>query len=90
MGYIYSDWAGDVDDRKSITGFVLYMRDTTFMWSLKKQFIVILSTCEAKYIATTTCVCHSIWLKRLLKELWMPQEKPVKIYVDNSLVITLT
>jgi hypothetical protein len=25
-----------------------------------------------------------------LKELWMPQEKPVKIYVDNSLVITLT
>jgi hypothetical protein len=74
VGYSDSNWAGDMDDRKSITGFVFYMGDTTFTWSSKKQSIITLSTCEAEYVATITCVCHSIWLRRLLKELWMPQE----------------
>ena len=60
MGYIYSDWVGDVNDGKSITGVVLYMGDTSFMCSLKKQFIVTLSTCKAEYIATISYVCHSI------------------------------
>jgi hypothetical protein len=48
-----------------------------------------MSTCEAEYIATTSCVCYSIWLRRLLKELWMPQKKPIEIYVDNSSTIIL-
>ena len=66
MGYSDSDWAGDIDDRKSTTSFVFYMEDTVFTWNSKKQFIITLSTCEAEYIATTTCICHSIWLRRLL------------------------
>jgi len=52
-----------MNDIKSTIGFVFYMGETTFTWSLKKKSIIILSTCEAEYIATTTCVCHSIWLK---------------------------
>ena len=35
--------------KKSTTGFVFYMGDTTFTWSSKKPFIVILSTSEAEY-----------------------------------------
>ncbi|KAK2965409.1 hypothetical protein RJ640_001486 [Escallonia rubra] len=31
--YCDSDWAGDLDDRKSTTGFVFYMGDTAFTWS---------------------------------------------------------
>jgi hypothetical protein len=69
VGYSNSDWVRDMDDGKSTTGFVFYIGHTTFTWSLKKQSIVTLSTCEAEYVATTTCVCHFIWLKRLLKEL---------------------
>jgi hypothetical protein len=69
MGYSDSDSARDIDDRKSTTSFVFYMEDTTFTWSSKKQSIVTLSTCEAEYIATTSCVCNSIWLRRILKEL---------------------
>jgi hypothetical protein len=52
-----------MDDRKSTIGFVIYMGETTFTWSSKKKLIVILLTCKAEYIATTTCVCHSIWLR---------------------------
>ncbi|KAM1893121.1 hypothetical protein ACFX14_036209 [Malus domestica] len=83
VGYIDSDWVGDFNDRKSITGFVFFMEDTSFTWMSKKQLIVTLFTCEAEYVATTLCVCHAIWLRNLLKELSMPQEEPTKIYVDN-------
>jgi hypothetical protein len=67
MGYSDSDWVEEIDDRKSTTSFVFYMRDTTFTWNSKKQSIVTLFTCGAEY--ATTCVCHSIWLIRLLKKL---------------------
>jgi hypothetical protein len=46
--------------KKKFTSFVFYMGDTTFIESLKKHPIVTLSTCEVEYVATTTCVCHSI------------------------------
>jgi hypothetical protein len=83
VDYSDSDWAGDMDDRKSTMIFVFYMGDTTFAWSSKKQSIITLSICEAEYIVTASRVCHSIWLRRLLKELWMSQEKPIKIYMDT-------
>ncbi|KAM1651788.1 hypothetical protein ACFX1X_004522 [Malus domestica] len=85
-GYSDSDWAGDFDDRKSTTGFVFFMRDTAFTWMSKKQRILTLSTCEAKYVATTACICHAIWLRNLLKELSMSQEEPTEIYVDKSAI----
>ena len=75
--------------RKSTIDLVFYIEDTTFIRSLKKQSIITLSTYEVEYVAATTYVCHSIWLRRLLKELQMPQEKPVEIYVDNSSAIAL-
>ncbi|KAG6507176.1 hypothetical protein ZIOFF_032517 [Zingiber officinale] len=48
-GYSDSDWGGDIDDRKSTTGFVFFMGDTAFTWMSKKQPIITLSTCEAEY-----------------------------------------
>ena len=61
VGYSDSDWSRDVDDHKSTIGFVFYMGDITFTWMSKKQSIVTLSTCEAKYVVAASCVCHAIW-----------------------------
>ncbi|KAL5763908.1 hypothetical protein ACOSQ2_016502 [Xanthoceras sorbifolium] len=85
----YSDWGGDIDDRKSTGGFVFFIRNTVFTWMLNKQLIVTLSTCEAKYIAATLCVCHIIWLRNLLKELDLLQEEPTEICVNNKSAIVL-
>ncbi|KAE8668941.1 hypothetical protein F3Y22_tig00112281pilonHSYRG00221 [Hibiscus syriacus] len=51
VGYSDSDWGEDIDNRRSTTGFLFFMGDTAFTWMSKKQPIVILSTCEAKYVA---------------------------------------
>jgi hypothetical protein len=89
FGYSDSDWGGDTDDRKSTSGFAFYMGDTAFTWLSKKQSIVTLSTCEAEYVAAATCVCHAIWLRRLLKEINLTQDVAIPIYLDSKSAIEL-
>ncbi|RDX69180.1 hypothetical protein CR513_51742, partial [Mucuna pruriens] len=83
VGFCDNDFARD-DDRKSTTGFVFFMGGCAFTWSSKKQAIVTLSTCEAEYVAATSCTCQAIWLRRLLKEFNMNQEESTKIHIDNK------
>lgn len=87
--YSDSDWGGDIDNRMSTTGFVFFMGDAAFTWMSKKQPIVTLSTCEAEYFVATSCICHTIWLRNLLKEICLIQEEPTKVCVDNKLAIAL-
>ncbi|KAK3019822.1 hypothetical protein RJ639_005124 [Escallonia herrerae] len=89
VGYCDSDWADDKDDRKSTTGFVFFMGNSSFTWNSKKQPIVTLSTYKAEYVADTSCVCHAIWLRSLLKELHRTQDGPTKILVDNKSALGL-
>ena len=89
VGYNDRDLSGDMDDRKSTTGFVFYMEDTTFTWVTKKQPIVTLSTCEAEYVEITSHVYHAIWLRNLLKEMGLPRKESTKIFMYNKSAITL-
>ncbi|GKU89317.1 hypothetical protein SLEP1_g3470 [Rubroshorea leprosula] len=61
-GFTDSDYAGDLDDRKSTSRFVFMLGSGAISWSLKKQPIVTLSTTEAEYVAATSCACQAIWL----------------------------
>ncbi|GJS40666.1 retrovirus-related pol polyprotein from transposon TNT 1-94 [Tanacetum coccineum] len=88
-GYSDSDWHGDVDDQKNTSGYVFFMGETAFTWASKKQPIVALSTCEAKYVAASWTVCHAIWLRNLLWELKNEQDGPTEIKVDNKSAIKL-
>ncbi|KAL0448352.1 UNVERIFIED_CONTAM: Retrovirus-related Pol polyprotein from transposon TNT 1-94 [Sesamum latifolium] len=76
-GFCDSDFAGDIDDRKSTTGFVFFMGDCVISRCSKKQPIVTLSTCESEYVAATSCTCL-FGLEKLLKELHLSQEKGQK------------
>ena len=89
QGYSDSDWCGDVDERKSTSGYLFFMGDTAFTWYSKKQPIVALSTCEAEYVAASYCVCHAIWLRRLLSELRIPQQRSTEVCIDNKSAIEL-
>ena len=54
--YSDSDWCGDINDRKTTSGYVFFMGNTAFTWLSKKQPIVTLFTCEAEYVAASWCV----------------------------------
>ncbi|XP_022868767.1 uncharacterized protein LOC111388319 [Olea europaea var. sylvestris] len=49
-----SDWGGDSDDRKSMTGYVFYLGDIVFTWSSKWQSIIALSIGEVEYVVPTS------------------------------------
>jgi hypothetical protein len=90
IGYSDSDWYGDIDDRKSISGFTFYVGDKVFTWLSKKKAIVTLLTCEVEYVAVSLCVNHVIWLRNLLYDLKLPQLEATEIRVDNKSAIELT
>ena len=90
IGYNDSDFAGDIDDRKSTSRHVFFMGSSIVNWGSLKQTIVVLSSCEAEYIAATTATCQGIWLNRLISELKGVEEKPMKLLVDNQSAITLS
>eukprot|EP00253_Pinus_taeda_P034822 PITA_34822 len=46
-----SDWVGNLDDRRSITGYTFSIGSEVIAWSNKKQSTVALSSCEAEYQA---------------------------------------
>ncbi|KAI4364351.1 hypothetical protein MLD38_020457 [Melastoma candidum] len=84
VGYCDSDFAGDLDDRKSTTGFVFFMGYNAISWSSKKQAIVTLSSCDAEYVVITACTCHAIWLRRKLKVIGLAENEATTIFVDNK------
>lgn len=63
----------------------------TFTWFSKKQQIVSSSTCEVEYMTASSCVSHTIWLRKFLKEMQVPQYKAIncKIYANNKSIFNL-
>ena len=52
-GYVDADLAGNVDIRRSTTGYVYTLGGTAVSWGSQLQKIVALSTTEAEYVAVT-------------------------------------
>ncbi|BBG97858.1 transposable element gene, partial [Prunus dulcis] len=90
VGFSDSDYAGDLEDRKSTSGHVFMLSSGAVTWSSKKQQVVTLSTTEAEFIAAASCACQAVWLRRILEELHCIQKKPTLIYCDNSSTIKLS
>lgn len=64
IGYTDSDYAGDLDDRKSTSGYVFLMSSGVVSWLSKKQPIVTLSTTEAEFVAAASCALSSSLVKK--------------------------
>ena len=50
-GYADADWAGDINDRKSVSGNVIKVFGATVTWTTRKQTCVSLSSTEAEYVS---------------------------------------
>ena len=81
--------AGDVDSRKSVSGFMMTFAGGAVSWQSKLQKCVALSTTEAEYIAITEGCKEALWIKKFLEELGMQQEK-CTIYCDSQSAIHLS
>ena len=88
VGYCDSDYAGDLDKRRSTTGYVFTLAKTPTSWKSTLQSTVALSTTEAEYMAITEAVKEAIWLQGLLDDLGVGQ-KQVTVFYDSQSAIHL-
>ncbi|XP_048228341.1 secreted RxLR effector protein 161-like [Ricinus communis] len=88
--FVDADWAGDVNDRRSTTGFCFTTGSAAISWCSKKQTTVALSSCEAEYVAATMATQECVWLKRLVQELVSTVNYLIPIYCDNKSAIKLS
>lgn len=72
LGYCDADYAGDVDDRKSVTGHVFMLGGGPVTWVSHKQRCVATSTTESEYIALSEASKQGQWIRALLIELNRP------------------
>ena len=73
-GYMDVDYAGDLDKRRSLTGFLFMLNGCTINWKASLQSIVALSTTEAEYTAAAEAIKEAIWLRGMVTELGFEQK----------------
>ena len=89
-GFSDSDWASDVNDRKSSSGYIFQVGGTAISQRSRKQSCVALSTTEAEYITLSQVVQEAIWLRQLYTDLLGEPPEPIIVYEDNQADICLS
>jgi len=90
VGYSDVDWAGDVNDRRSTSGYCVLMGGNLISWRSKKQTVVARSSTEAEYRAMAHATCELLCLKHLLEELKFCELGPMELKCDNQSALYLS
>jgi hypothetical protein len=81
VGYVDADYAGDLDDKRSTTGYVFTLAGGPICWKSMIQSTVAMSTTEAEYMAAAEATKEALWLIGLVKELGI-QQGGVSLHCD--------
>eukprot|EP00253_Pinus_taeda_P020499 PITA_20499 len=79
---------GDLDKRRSTSGYVFTLAGGAISWMSKLQNTVALSTTEAEYIAASHACKEAVWLKGLLGEFGRLQDN-IMLLCDSQSAIHL-
>ncbi|CAJ2657775.1 unnamed protein product [Trifolium pratense] len=80
VGYSDADWAGDPSDRRSTSGYCIFVGGNLISWKSKKQTVVSRSSTEAEYRAMAHATCELVWLKHLLQEFHFCEVGQMELY----------
>jgi len=69
-GFKDSDWAGSSVDKKSTARYCFSFGSGMVSWCSRKQKSVALSSVVVEYMAASTTMCETIWLRKLLVSLF--------------------
>lgn len=81
--YSDADWANDIIDRKSYTGFVVKLGNNVINWESRKQRCVALSSTEAEYLSIGDVCKDLCFIKSFLAEL-LSRNFVITVYNDNQ------
>ena len=89
IGFTDSDSAGDPNDRMSIARYVFTLGLGPISWYCKKQSAISLSSAEAEYRGAVEANKEAMWLRQMLSEFGLHQQRPTTLWCDNQSAIQL-
>jgi transposase InsO family protein len=92
IAYCDADWAGDLDNRRSTTGYLIMLGGCPITWCSKSQSTVAQSSGESEFVSLAACVSEVMWIRQLLAELEIVCDTPTPIAVlcDSQVAIAMT
>ncbi|KAE8706943.1 hypothetical protein F3Y22_tig00110387pilonHSYRG00340 [Hibiscus syriacus] len=87
--YTDVDWAASVEDRRSTTGYCVYLGGNPVAWCSKKKSVVSISTSEAEYRSLANSVSELVWIEQLLGEIGIRVTGKPVVWCDNTSTISM-
>lgn len=87
-GFCDSDWASDIDKRRSCTAYVFLLAEGAISWGCKRQPTIALSTTEAEYMALSAGTQEAIWLRQFFQQ-FDSNIPSIAIQCDNQSAMAL-
>jgi hypothetical protein len=89
-GWLDSDFASDIDSRKSVTGYLMSLNGGPIFWKSSRQGVVTLSNSEAEFVAASQAGQEVVYLRTLLRGFGYTHRGPTEIWEDNALCIMMS
>jgi len=83
IGYVDSDFATDSNNRRSVTGYVVFIGNSLVSWKSKQQGCVTMSSTEAEYYAMSQCAAEMVFIRNVLRDFGFGNLR-MEMRCDNS------
>ena len=81
--YTNADWGAQPDDRRSSSGYLLYLGNNLVSWSASKQKVASRSSAELEYRGLAIATAEIVWTQALLFDLCVQLDQVPILYYEN-------
>ena len=87
--YCDADFAGNIDNKRSTSGYVVKIGTGAVSWSSRLQSFNTLSTTESEYVAAVAAGQEILWLRNLFMELGFPVDSGLPLCIDDQSALSV-